>query len=180
VPTEDSRQALSFRQKRVINSLDEVAKGLAAGTISRGRAIKLTGSALLGSVGLLSLFPAAAEAQVTTQGVCKDKPAISNRRCPGLRKSRCGACEGCQCGETVGGNKRCLDFSRKDCPKRDECDANSDCRRDEVCVQVGACCPEHPRRNLCVPVCRAENCPPPPPPPPSPPSPPPPSLPPPP
>jgi hypothetical protein len=46
-------------------ALDELAQGVAEGTISRGRALKLTGAAILGSTGLLSLFPAVAGAQAT-------------------------------------------------------------------------------------------------------------------
>jgi hypothetical protein len=43
--------------------LDAVATGVADGTISRGRAIKLAGAALLGSA--LSLFVAAGEAEAS-------------------------------------------------------------------------------------------------------------------
>jgi hypothetical protein len=62
MPSEGSRGELSHPQKRIVNGFDDVAKGLAAGTISRGQALKLTGSALLGG-GLLALFPGAAGAQ---------------------------------------------------------------------------------------------------------------------
>ena len=48
-------------------ALDELARGIADGTVSRGRALKLTGAALLGSTGLLSLFPAVAGAQATCE-----------------------------------------------------------------------------------------------------------------
>jgi hypothetical protein len=56
MPIEGSREELSFPQKRIIDGFDEVAKGLASGTISRRRALKLTGMALLGG-GLLAMFP---------------------------------------------------------------------------------------------------------------------------
>jgi hypothetical protein len=49
----------------VQRSLDDLASGLASGTISRRRALKLTGAALLGSSGLLALFPGMAGAQGT-------------------------------------------------------------------------------------------------------------------
>ena len=156
-----SRRELSFPQSQLAESLDEVAKGLAEGTISRGKAIKLSGAALLGSWGLLSLFPGVAGAE----GPCEGVPAINNRRCP-LEASVCGACPGCQCAVTVSGNKRCLDFSGKECPDTDECDRNSDCPGDERCVQVAGCCGGS-RKNLCVPLCPdASECPPPSPPPP--------------
>ena len=46
-------------------ALDELARGVVDETISRGRALKLTGAAILGSAGLFSLFPAVAGAQAT-------------------------------------------------------------------------------------------------------------------
>ena len=163
MPNKGRRGAeLSFPNGQFVDGLDEVAKGLAAGTISRGKAIKLGGAALLGSLGLLSLFEGKARAQqVTVQGACANKPAISNKRCPGGQKSFCGACPGCQCAKTVSGEKKCLNFRGLECPTRDECDSNKDCGGNEVCVQVGACCPEHPKRNLCVPHCpkNPDDCP---------------------
>jgi hypothetical protein len=157
-----SRRELNFPQSQLAERLDEVAKELAEGTISRGKAIKLSGAALLGSIGLLSLTPGVAGAE---GGPCEGIPAINNRRCP-LEASVCGDCPECQCARTVSGNKRCLDFTGKVCPTTDECDRNSDCPGDERCVQVAGCCGGS-RKNLCVPLCSdASECPPPSPPPP--------------
>ena len=158
MPTEESRQEVGFRHKRIIDGFDEVAKGLAAGTISRRRALKLVGSALLGG-GLLAMFPGVARAQsiVANDGVsvaghrnpgCKGEPAINNRGCPG---NFCGH-GGCYCAETVGGEKKCVDIGNARCPNRDKCDSNRDCPRGEVCVKIGGCC-GHPRRNDCLPLC---------------------------
>ena len=163
MPSEGRRRGeLGFPNSEFVDGLDEVAKGLAAGTLSRGKAIQLGGAALLGSMGLLSLFEGKAGAQVTGQGACTNKPAISNKHCPGGSRSFCGVCPSCQCAKTVGGEKKCLNFAGLDCPTSDECDRSKDCRGNEVCVQVGACCPEHPKRNLCVPPCptNPDNCPP--------------------
>ena len=145
---------------QLVDGLDEVARGLASGTISRGEAIKLGGAALLGSMGVLSLFPGKAGAQVTVQGVCTNKPAINNTRCP-IRRAGCGVCPTCLCAKTVSGTKRCLNFANAECPATDECDANRDCPGNEVCVQVAGCC-GHPRRNDCVPPCPTDEsmCPP--------------------
>jgi hypothetical protein len=66
MPIDEIRGGLSFPQKRIIDGFDEAAKGLAAGTISRRRALKLTGTALLGG-GLLALFAGVAGAQVSVQ-----------------------------------------------------------------------------------------------------------------
>ena len=140
---------------------DELSRGLATGGISRRRALKLAGAAILGSTGLLSLFPGVAGAQssvygrtVTSQqigegGCAEDEPAISNRRC---EPSPCGGNQSCFCAETVSGNRRCVNLRRAVCPRRDECDSNRDCPRGEVCIKVGGCC-GNPRRNDCRPVC---------------------------
>jgi hypothetical protein len=45
------------------HSFDELARGLASGAISRRKALKLGGVALLGGFGLFSVFPDAAEAR---------------------------------------------------------------------------------------------------------------------
>jgi hypothetical protein len=154
------RGVLGFPNGQFVDGLDEAAKGLAAGTISRGKAIKLGGAALLGSMGLLSLFAGKAEAQATVAGLCTNKPAINNTKCP-RKASSCGACPTCQCARTVSGKKRCLDFGGVECPATDQCDTNRDCTGNEVCVQVGGCC-GHPQRNLCVPPCPTDEsmCPP--------------------
>ena len=142
---EESRGELSLPQEHIIYGFDEAANGLASGTISRGQALKLTGSALLGG-GLLALFPGAASAQ---QGGCAGRPAINNRECP---RSRCGLSRRCRCATTVRGVKTCVDFGPKVCPKRDECDSTRECPRGQVCVKVGGCC-GHPGRNTCAKKC---------------------------
>jgi hypothetical protein len=154
MPSEGRKGAeLGFPNGHLVDGLDEVAKGLAAGTISRGRAIKLGGAALLGSMGLLSLFPHRAEGQ----GLCENKPAISNKRCPITNpRARCGACPTCLCVRTVSGKNRCVNPANVACPERDQCDTNRDCPNNQlgqwVCARVAGCC-GNPRRNLCMPPC---------------------------
>lgn len=141
---------------------DELSRGLASGAISRRRALKLAGAAIVGSTGLLSLFPGVAGAQsvvmygrtVTAgaigQGLCaEDEPGVSNRQC---RPNQCGGRVNCFCAETVNGTKRCVDLRNARCPERDECDRNRGCAQGEVCIKVGGCC-GRPRRNLCVSPC---------------------------
>ena len=147
--TEGTRGKLSPPHKRIIDGFDQAAKGLAEGTISRGRALKLAGSALLGG-GLLALFPGVAGAQVSVEAGCAHRPAISNKACPA---SQCGGDPNCFCAKTVSGAKTCVNLENAECPARDECDRNRDCARGEVCIQVGACECGHPRRNLCIPTC---------------------------
>jgi hypothetical protein len=160
MPTEQSKQEeVSLPQKLVTDAFDEVAKGLAAGTISRCRALKLTGSALLGG-GLLAMFPGVAGAQSivpddevsaarrVTKG-CEHGAAINNKTCPG---HKCGRRRGCFCATTVGGDKKCVNLRNAQCPEQDECDSNMDCPRGSVCLKVGGCC-GHPARNDCRPLC---------------------------
>ncbi len=140
---------LSLPQERIIYGFDEAAKGLAGGTISRGRALKLTGSALLGS-GLLALFPGTASATSRQGQGCGGRPAINNKKCPG---SRCGGNRSCFCATTVSGKKRCVNLRNAVCPTRDECDRDLDCASGEVCIKAGGCC-DHPARNDCRPLCK--------------------------
>jgi hypothetical protein len=157
MPTEESREELSFSQKRIIDGFDEVAKGLAAGTISRHRALKLTGMALLGG-GLLAMFPGVAGAQsiepdeVSVAGHrnpgCKGERAINNRRCP---FNICGREHYCQCATTAGGNKVCVDVRRERCPRRNQCNSSRQCPGNQHCIQTGGCCGEN--FNACVEPC---------------------------
>jgi hypothetical protein len=138
---------------------DELASGLASGTISRRRALKLAGAAILGSTGLLALFPGVAGAQSildqTEPGTtdsdpgCQGEPAINNKRCP---DNGCRGRFDCLCAETVGGGKRCVELAFERCPGRDQCDSNEDCPQGEFCIKVGGCCGRR-RRNLCVSPC---------------------------
>jgi hypothetical protein len=157
--TEGSREELSVPQKRIIDGFDEVAKGFASGTISRRRALKLTGTALLGG-GLLAMFPGVAGAQsivpddeVSVAGHrdpgCKGEAAINNSRCP---NNVCGRKHGCQCAVTVGGNKRCVRIAGERCPRRNECNSSRQCPGNQYCIKVGGCC-GHPGRHLCVEPC---------------------------
>jgi hypothetical protein len=139
---------------------DELSQGIASGAISRRRALKLAGAAILGSTGLLALFPRAAGAQSSIMDKtgptiarsdrgCRGEPAINNRRCV---DNPCGGQIDCLCAETVRGDKKCVELGIERCPRRDQCDRNEDCRRGEVCVKVGGCC-GRPRRNLCAGLC---------------------------
>jgi hypothetical protein len=159
MPSEQGREEVSFPKKRIIDGFDEVAMGLASGTISRRRALKLACTALLGG-GLLAMFPGVAGAQsiVPDDEVsaasretrrCERGAAINNQICPG---HKCGRRRGCFCATTVSGATRCVNLRNAQCPERDECDRNSDCPRGEVCLRVGGCC-GHPARNDCRPLC---------------------------
>ena len=140
---------------------DELSQGIASSAISRRRALKLASAAILGSTGLLSLFPAHAGAQSIVSGSdrsvnvaagdrqCRGEPAINNRRCP---NTGCGGNPDCRCVENVDGEKKCVSFRDEACPSRDQCDRHRDCARGDICVKVGGCC-GRPRRNLCARPC---------------------------
>jgi hypothetical protein len=134
------------------SSFDELAKGVASGTISRSGALKLAGGALLAAV--IGGSVAIDEAEAETDRRCKGKKTISNRRCP-EGESVCRQREGqiCRCAKTAEGDTRCVDLTDEHCPTQDECDRSKDCPGSQLCIQIGACC-EGSKRNLCVRPCR--------------------------
>jgi hypothetical protein len=138
-----SRWIVDFQEEY---ALEELSKGLASHDISRGRTLKLAGAAILGSTGLLALFPKPAAA--VSDQACRRKPAINNKRCP---TKRCGGNSNCNCAQTVNRDKRCVNVNAQ-CPTQDECDSNRDCPRGEVCVKVGGCC-TNPDLNACLRLC---------------------------
>ena len=93
-------------------SFDELAKGLAGGTISRGRALRLLGSALLG--GVLASIPGVALAAPCPSGQTK------------CGKECCSGGENCVKG---GGAPRCV------CPTQQECGTQC-CRPNELCCTL--------------------------------------------
>ena len=71
--------------------LDGLAMGMADGSITRGRAIKLAGAALVG--GALTLFGATQEADAATlkqrRRRCQNDPDINGVFCTGRRRAVC-------------------------------------------------------------------------------------------
>ena len=61
--------------------LDDLARGVAEGSISRRRALKLAGAAIVGSTGLLSLFPGMAGAQSSVYGTAVTTAAVGQGGC---------------------------------------------------------------------------------------------------
>jgi hypothetical protein len=110
----------------VQKSFDDLASGLASGTISRRRALKLAGASLLGAAGLLgSANPAEARA------MCPRHGTGCSRRCTGNRKAR----NFCFCIRQVSGRRRCV----YGCCSGRTCTEGSDCRRGEVCMKSPCC-----------------------------------------
>jgi hypothetical protein len=80
----------------VQRSFDDLASGVASGTISRRRALKLAGASLLGAAGLLGV---ANPAQAAT--MCPRRGAGCFRECRNTRKL-------CYCIRTASGSRRCV------------------------------------------------------------------------
>jgi hypothetical protein len=138
------------RERTRASSFDELAVGLSSGTLSRGKAIKLMGAALVG--GVLASIPGIAEAapplkfpgrkckrdnqcatQLCLSGVCAGLGACRRRKCP----------EGCSCGVLADGSKPCI-------PSRGYTVLSScACGTDELCFEIG------PGDFVCAPRCTA-------------------------
>ena len=107
---------------------DELTKGLAEGTISRGRALKLIGASLLGGVGALSLFGGTAEA--------RRRRHHHHRR----RRGGGGGCgRGCFRGQTANGNNVCVSDFICNPSNTSGCDNNNDCFGSDVCIVDSGC-----------------------------------------
>jgi len=152
MPSERRRGGLDFPNSQFVAGLDEVAKGLAGGTISRRRALKMTGAALLGAA-LVPFSSAPAEAA----GRCRNRPALSNRRCTEAAICHSSATQLCVCARTVSGDKKCVDLTPlisdpAGLCDADQCERSRDCAEGEFCVKIGECC-EVPERKVCARQC---------------------------
>jgi hypothetical protein len=103
---------------------DELASGLASGTITRRRALKLAGAALLGVAGL-GVAAREAEAAPTCPPDSRTGCVVA---CTNTTKR-------CACIRTTEGNRVCVN---KCCSLR-SCNSSSQCRRGEVCIRTGCC-----------------------------------------
>ena len=117
-------------------SFDDLAQGLASGTISRRRALKLAGASVASALGL-TWFASPAEAAPRCP---RDTRPGCEVLCTDTRKQ-------CNCIRTVGGDKRCV----HPCCSGRTCESNEDCRRSEICMSTDCCGPESER--TCVTPC---------------------------
>src|SRR5215217_8274600 len=98
----------------IASSLDELAKGLANGTLSRGKALRLVGGALLGAA--LGSIPGVAWADDRCsegQTRCGDRCVnlLTNERHCGSCSNRCAEGEECVSGVCQGGEPICTSNS---------------------------------------------------------------------
>ena len=134
-----------------VPSFDDLSRELASGTISRGRAIKLTAGALLGSA-LIPLF-SASPAEARRRNPCKGKTPICTST-PGTTEN-CKGNSNCFCARTVEGSKKCVDITTlSGCPATNECDSSRNCSADEFCLVLSGCCGN--TNNACVRRCPKE------------------------
>jgi len=122
-------------------SFDALAKGLASGTISRRKALKLVGSAILGA-GVLGLFPKPAEA-ITPRcsfGVGCD------RRCTNTGGRDCRCVRITERTSSGRRRRRCV----RPCCSNQGCSRSSDCGSGEVCMYTACCGGIH---GVCVTLC---------------------------
>jgi hypothetical protein len=143
------------REDRGASSFDELAVGLSSGTLSRGRALRLMGAALVGgTLASLGIREAAADECKRIGKVCKKDAQCCSGNCVKSTCSACPAgrillsngtcakpcagddCPGCAigCFTAVSGNAYCLSGAGSAEP----CTSDSTCRLGEICV--GATC----------------------------------------
>ena len=126
-------------------SFDEVTRGVASGEITRGRALKLAGAAVLSGALFTAGFASPAEAR-RRRNVCRHKPDLCKSQ---SQEALCKGSQSCACLTTTSGKKACEGLAREPCPQTDECNNNDDCPNNDVCVNVSGCCQS--ANNLCVP-----------------------------
>lgn len=133
-------------------SFDALAKGLASGTISRRKALKLVGTAILGA-GLFAAIPtreAEADQGITQGEHCEGRTPSCSRGCRDAPAS----CRCVKVRSSAGTNVRCV----HPCCSRRACNTHAGCRPGELCMITG-CCPqsEDPdKEGVCVTQCPAE------------------------
>ena len=138
VPAEDRefREACAQEEATEESYFDQLAKGLASGTLSRGRALKLLGASVMSTV-LVPLVPGMAEASVIR---------CSNPKCSG----GCGGFSNCSCVETTEGARICALQSCSSSGQR--CNSSNQCPGNQRCSTTakGCCGTRHP---ICVTPC---------------------------
>lgn len=140
-------------------SLDELAKGMASGTISRGRALKLVGTAFLGGALSFLSFTDVAEARL------RRRRRRRGPRCPASGTGCDVQCvntnKDCACVRTVEGVRVCVHPccpppERNGVPTSCTSSFGTRCRADEVCMRTD-CCDENNLEGVCVRLCAAER-----------------------
>jgi hypothetical protein len=159
VPDEENQIRGEFTpvDKAGANSFDELARGLAEGTISRRRALKMVGGAILGA-GTLALFPGVSGAQDVTESTDATTSAIGNcPNNPNYCHSKCNNTSGrdCRCVHGWNGDSNFYNTCVRPCCSNRGCNRSSDCRSTEVYMYT-ACCSKG-GHGVCVTKCGAKR-----------------------
>lgn len=135
---------------------DDLARDLGADPASRRRLLR--GALAGGAAGLAALLglapgrlgPASVLASVADQAcqaayAADPRSVVSKNACGETGATRCGADNQGVCVQTVGHLPRCLtgfnpELGRRQCPRKDRCDAHRDCRPGFFCAKVEGCC----------------------------------------
>ena len=133
---------------------DDLARGLAEGTISRRQALKWIGAGAV-AFAIMPVAPKKAEALTRRRCLRRDGIPLDRGDCDcafdcGAEFSRfnCQSDPDCYCLETVTGRGFCGFISNKDCRVFHNCRDNSDCASGYRCI-VNSCCDSR----ICVPSC---------------------------
>ena len=136
----EARELSTQEQAVGTSTFDEVAKGLAQGTITRGRALRLVGAGLVSTI----------LGSILGSGIAEAAP-----RCPSSGpgcNARCRNTGGftCFCSKLTNGKTKCIVGT---CEGR-RCKKNNDCPSGAVCSQTAKKCCGEPR---CVPLCTTSS-----------------------
>jgi hypothetical protein len=100
-------------QETTNHSFDELASGLASGSISRGKALRLMGAALVGgTLGSLGGVAAADEECKPLNKKCRKNSQCCSGNCSKSGTSRSGTCACQENGGTCGSNSQCCSGSK--------------------------------------------------------------------
>jgi hypothetical protein len=124
-------------------SFDALAKGLASGTLSRRKVLKLMSTSILGA-GVLAFFPSVSTAAEGAK--CPDSGTGCDVECRGDKARN----RNCVCIRTAEGKRKCV----RPCCSGRGCNSSNDCRSGEVCMKT-TCCGDV--RGVCAPKCTAER-----------------------
>src|ERR671933_415722 len=123
------------------NYFDELAKGLASGEVSRRKALRLMGAALLG--GTLASIPGAAWAArtpPTSKGGCPQGKTLCRGKCYDLQRDQnnCGQCGNVCAEDQVCQGGTCLVIQGGLCSTDSQCASGLVCRNG-TCVPTPVC-----------------------------------------
>jgi hypothetical protein len=150
-------------QQTTNHSFDELTRGLASGSISRGRALRLMGAALVGStLGSLGGVAAADDECKPLERKCRKNHQCCSGNCSKSGTSKSGTCACQENGGTCGSNSQCCSGNCSSGTCAAACKPNF--TEESLCVADSECCsgacvhsdPSDPSFGACLP-CHCPN-----------------------